>query len=179
MNLDNIRKNAYNDKRKEVKIVLKDRLKQLREERGLTKRELCDQTGISERAYLTYEFVEREPKISVVSKLADFYDVTTDYLLGREPAPNPFADLNLSEDDEKEVIDKYMSLPPEVRACILDVLIQLGNAAQKSQTEVLHEESQEINIIKRAARGNQSESHLTVEEELERIRMEKPEDPDM
>ena len=63
--------------------MIKDNLKKIREEHGLTKRELCEKTGISERAYLTYEFGEREPKIGVIQKLADFYDVTTDYLLGR------------------------------------------------------------------------------------------------
>ncbi len=116
-------------------MELKDTLKQIREKHGLTKRELCEKTGISERAYLTYEFGEREPKISVIQKLADFYGVTTDYLLGREPTPNPFADLNLSEDDEAEVIAKYMSLPPEIRACMLDVLVQLGEAAKKRSDE--------------------------------------------
>ena len=60
--------------------MLKDNLKQIREANGLTKRELCEKTGISERAYLTYEYGEREPKISVIEKLADFYGVTTDYL---------------------------------------------------------------------------------------------------
>lgn len=116
-------------------MELKDTLKQIREKHGLTKRELCEKTGISERAYLTYEFGEREPKISVIQKLADFYGVTTDYLLGREPAPNPFADLNLSEEDEANVVAKYMSLPPEIRACMLDVLVQLGDAAKKRQPE--------------------------------------------
>mgnify|MGYP001349989266 CR=1 FL=1 len=57
--------------------MIKDNLKKIREEHGLTKRELCEKTGISERAYLTYEFGEREPKIGVIQKLADFYDVTT------------------------------------------------------------------------------------------------------
>ena len=116
-------------------MELKDTLKQIREKHGLTKRELCEKTGISERAYLTYEFGEREPKISVIQKLADFYGVTTDYLLGREPAPNPFSDLNLSEEDEANVVAKYMSLPPEIRACMLDVLVQLGDAAKKRQPE--------------------------------------------
>ena len=116
-------------------MELKDTLKQIREKHGLTKRELCEKTGISERAYLTYEFGEREPKISVIQKLADFYGVTTDYLLGREPAPNPFAELNLSEEDEANVVAKYMSLPPEIRACMLDVLVKLGDAAKKRQPE--------------------------------------------
>ena len=116
-------------------MELKDTLKQIREKNGLTKRELCEKTGISERAYLTYEFGEREPKISVIQKLADFYGVTTDYLLGREPAPNPFADLNLSKESEEDVINKYMSLPPEIRACLMDVLVQLGDAAKSRQEQ--------------------------------------------
>lgn len=123
-------------------MALHENLKKIREERKLTKKEVCESTGISERAYLTYEFGEREPKISVIEKLADFYGVTTDYLLGREPAPNPFAELNLSEDDEAEVIAKYMSLPPEIRACMLDVLVQLGEAAKKRQSESVQSTAQ-------------------------------------
>lgn len=124
-------------------MALHENLKKIREERKLTKKEVCESTGISERAYLTYEFGEREPKISVIEKLADFYGVTTDYLLGREPAPNPFADLNLSEDDEAEVIAKYMSLTPEIRACMLDVLIQLGEAAKKRQSDSVQSTARE------------------------------------
>ena len=116
-------------------MELKDNLKYIREKNGLTKRELCEKTGISERAYLTYEFGEREPKISVIAKLADFYGVTTDYLLGREPAPDPFADLNLNKESEEDVIDKYMSLPPNIRACLMDVLLQLADAAKRRKNE--------------------------------------------
>ncbi len=123
-------------------MALHENLKKIREERKLTKKEVCENTGISERAYLTYEFGEREPKISVIEKLADFYGVTTDYLLGREPAPNPFADLDFSEDDEAEVIAKYMSLPPEIRACMLDVLVQLGEAAKKRQNKSVQSTAQ-------------------------------------
>ena len=44
--------------------------------------------------------------------------------------------LNLNEkDDEEEIISKYMSLSPEIRACMLDVLVQLGEAAKKRQTK--------------------------------------------
>ena len=116
-------------------MELKDALKQIREEHGLTKRELCQKTGISERAYLTYEFGERDPKISVIQKLADFYGVTTDRLLGREPAPDPFADLNLDAASEMNVIDKYMSLPPNVRAFLMDVLVKLGEIAKSSREQ--------------------------------------------
>lgn len=147
-------------------MELKDTLKYIREKNGLTKRELCEKTGISERAYLTYEFGEREPKISVIAKLADFYGVTTDYLLGREPAPDPFADLNLNKESEEDVIDKYMSLPPNIRACLMDVLLQLADAAKQRKNE--------------QPDGTQGSSKLsisttlgTIEDEIEKMAMEK------
>lgn len=108
-------------------------LKELRQSRNYTIARLCNLIGMNSNTYAKYEREERDVSTEILSKFADFYGVTTDYLLGREPLPNPFADLNLSEDDEKEVIEKYMSLPPEVRAMMLDVLIQLGDAAKKRQ----------------------------------------------
>ncbi len=146
-------------------MELKDTLKYIREKNGLTKRELCEKTGISERAYLTYEFGEREPKISVIAKLADFYGVTTDYLLGREPAPDPFADLNLNKESEEDVIDKYMSLPPNIRACLMDVLLQLADAAkQRQNTQPDGTQGSKLSV---------STALGTIEDEIEKMAMSK------
>lgn len=147
-------------------MELKDTLKYIREKNGLTKRELCEKTGISERAYLTYEFGEREPKISVIAKLADFYGVTTDYLLGREPAPDPFADLNLNKESEEDVIDKYMSLPPNIRACLMDVLLQLADAAKQRQNAQPEEDTPGSKLSVSTALG-------TIEDEIEKMAMAK------
>ena len=147
-------------------MELKDTLKYIREKNGLTKRELCEKTGISERAYLTYEFAEREPKISVIAKLADFYGVTTDYLLGREPAPDPFADLNLNKESEEDVIDKYMSLPPNIRACLMDVLLQLADAAKQRQNAPSEDNTQCSKLSISTTLG-------TIEDEIEKMAMEK------
>lgn len=147
-------------------MELKDNLKYIREKNGLTKRELCEKTGISERAYLTYEFGEREPKISVIAKLADFYGVTTDYLLGREPAPDPFADLNLNKESEEDVINKYMSLPPNIRACLMDVLLQLADAAKQRQNAPPEDDTQCSKLSVSTALG-------TIEDEIEKMAMSK------
>ena len=160
-------------------MALHDNLKNIREERKITKKELCTKTGISERAYLTYEFGEREPKIGVIAKLADFYGVTTDYLLGREPKapePNPFADMNLDEDDEKEVISKYMSLPPEVRAMMLDVLLQLADAARKRQSDA-ESNSNGGNPIQQSTNQKEDDKYIiqttTVGKEMDRLEAER------
>lgn len=147
-------------------MELKDNLKYIREKNGLTKRELCEKTGISERAYLTYEFGEREPKISVIAKLADFYGVTTDYLLGREPAPDPFANLGLCEESETDVINKYMSLPPNIRACLMDVLLQLADAAKQRQNAQPAEDTQCSKLSISTTLG-------TIEDEIDKMAMSK------
>ena len=119
----------------DMKIKRGQILKELRKEKGLNQIQLAKFIGVSVQAYQKYEYGTAEPTFDSVCKLADFYNVTADYLLGREPAPNPFSDLNLSEEDEANVVAKYMSLPPEIRACMLDVLVQLGDAAKKRQPE--------------------------------------------
>lgn len=114
----------------------KEILKQLRKSRGFsTMQDFCSATGMNFSTYQNYESGKRIPTADILIKLADFYGVTTDYLLGREPLPNPFADLNLSESDEAKVLAKYMSLKPEVRACMLDVLLKLGDATREQKQD--------------------------------------------
>lgn len=117
-------------------MEMKNVLKTLRKTRGYTSaKDFCKAIGISFSTYQNYESGSRVPTVEMLVKIADFYGVTTDYLLGREPAPNPFADLNLSKESEEDVINKYMSLPPEIRACLMDVLVQLGDAAKSRQEQ--------------------------------------------
>ena len=114
----------------------KDVLKALRKSNGFTTmQDFCKASGISFSTYQNYETGKRIPTADMLIKLADFYGVTTDYLLGREPAPDPFADLNLNKESEEDVIDKYMSLPPNIRACLMDVLLQLADAAKQRKNE--------------------------------------------
>ena len=60
------------------------KLKQLRSEKGLSQKEIAKIIGVSVSAYSNYEQGIREPSYDILIKLAKFYDVTTDYLLGLE-----------------------------------------------------------------------------------------------
>lgn len=115
--------------------MIGDTLKELRKGRGLTIAESAKLFGVAGRTYSSYEAGEREPNISLINQFADYYGVTTDYLLGREPAPDPFGEVNLSPEDEQEVFAKYMSLPEDVRAVILGVLVQLADAARARRVQ--------------------------------------------
>jgi transcriptional regulator with XRE-family HTH domain len=59
------------------------RLQKLREQRGMNRKALGECCGLSKNIIGQYERGEREPSASSLEKIADFFDVTTDYLLGR------------------------------------------------------------------------------------------------
>ena len=64
-------------------MKLAERLKELRKERTLRQEQVAVALDISMSAYCHYEQGNREPTASVLYRMADYYDVTTDYLLGR------------------------------------------------------------------------------------------------
>lgn len=59
-----------------------NRLIKLREEMKKTKKEVADALGMPYNTYSNYESNLREPNSAVLIKIADFYNVSTDYLLG-------------------------------------------------------------------------------------------------
>lgn len=64
-----------------------ERLKYLRQQKHLTQYEFARQTGIGRSAIGMYEAGERLPKYSVLCQFADFFHVSTDYLLGKTNVP--------------------------------------------------------------------------------------------
>jgi len=64
-----------------------DRLRELRNINNATQKQLAEVLGIHERNYRRYEAGEVDPSASNVSKLADFFGVSVDYLLGRSDNP--------------------------------------------------------------------------------------------
>lgn len=68
-------------------MVFADRLRALRKKSGLTQDEFSKQTGIGRSAVGMYESGKREPNYTTLSKVARFYHVSTDYLLGRTDTP--------------------------------------------------------------------------------------------
>lgn len=111
---------------------MKEQLQQLRKSRGLTQDDLAEILGISLSSYQKYERDAISPSYETLCKIADFYHVTTDYLLGREPATDPFDMLQLPE-DQKSVMERFASFPNDVRAIILDAIKELAEAAKKRQ----------------------------------------------
>ena len=61
----------------------KERVKRLRKEKRFTQREMSERLGMTMRAYQSYEQGTRYPDFPGLIKLADFFDVSIDYLVGR------------------------------------------------------------------------------------------------
>lgn len=80
-------------------ITLKygDRIALLREKRGLTQEELSTKIGISRAALSHYETNRREPDYETINKIANFFNVTVDYLLGRTDQPQTVLDHDVRE----------------------------------------------------------------------------------
>ena len=64
--------------------TFKERLKELREEAGLTQYELAKKIGATQKAISFWELGLNEPKASYIFELAKTFKVTSDYLLGLE-----------------------------------------------------------------------------------------------
>ncbi|WP_294474086.1 helix-turn-helix transcriptional regulator [uncultured Intestinimonas sp.] len=60
------------------------RLRSLREDHDLTQAKVAALLGIDQRVYSTYETGKRDIPLPHLVTLADYYHVTTDYLLGRD-----------------------------------------------------------------------------------------------
>ena len=64
------------------------RLKELRKQHKLTQRAVAEHLGITEQSYQIYEYGHNNPGLDRLIELADFYDVSLDYLVGRSDNPN-------------------------------------------------------------------------------------------
>ena len=58
------------------------KLRELREQKGVTPKEVAEAIGCTATVYSRYERGEREPDISTLCSLADYFEVSTDTLIG-------------------------------------------------------------------------------------------------
>lgn len=83
------------------RILIGDRLKELREKTKVNQEVVAIAIGISRARYSHYENNHVEPDIELIGKLADYYNVTTDYLLGKSNNPNLVEDAYIDEEIKK------------------------------------------------------------------------------
>ena len=100
-----------------------ENLKKAREAANLTQVQAAKKLGVSDGTYKNYEQGKREPNNEILVKIANLYNVPTDYLLGREIKD---ADTLIAEIEE---------LPQEYQEFVLTFLHMLRDMDKKKKTE--------------------------------------------
>ena len=94
------------------------RLKEIRKSLGLSQKQVCDYIGCSGTVYSRYETGKREPSIGTVLKIAEFYGVSLDYLVGNKE----FEERSLS-DSESELLSVYRKADKRSREDAYQLLV--------------------------------------------------------
>jgi len=84
------------------------RIAKLREQRRLTQEELARHLSISRASLSHYEKNRRMPDYETLNKMADFFDVTVDYLIGRTDDPSP-----VEQNDPVKLFENSLELSDE------------------------------------------------------------------
>lgn len=108
-----------------------NRMKELRQSKGLRQSDVADILGTSQQSYQRYENETGEPNIAALIKLADFYGVTIDYLLGRDAIAPKFEKIEVKqrlaeiEKAEREIMEQYLMLKGEQRELFYQFITDL------------------------------------------------------
>ena len=104
-----------------------DRIKELREEYKITQKQLSEILGVTRTAVSKWEAGENGPNSEILVKLADYFNVSTDYLLGLTETKN--APVKLDKDERSEVDklvwDVISKLTDEQKQLVLALANQL------------------------------------------------------
>lgn len=104
------------------------RLKELRISRGITQEELAKHLNISNSAVGMYEQGRREPNQDMLKKMAEFFNVSVDYLIGGQPNANPTkADLERLK-KIKKLNDLFEKMTPQQQELLISLAENLRGA---------------------------------------------------
>lgn len=118
--------------------MLGDRIRELRLKAGLTQIEFAEIMRVSKGAVGNWETGKREPDYATLQRLADYFHVTTDYLLGRDaPADGgqkekPVDDDGLSE-DERTILELLRQVPDDALPAARRALTAILDALKDKQ----------------------------------------------
>lgn len=87
-----------------------ERLSQLRKEKGLTQEELAKALNMTRSSLSLYEIGKRDPDTDTLKKIADFFNVSTDYLLGQTDIRNQADEITDAVSDDPELAEFWNDL---------------------------------------------------------------------
>lgn len=99
-------------------------LKLLRKEYGISQQILADMMGVSQQSINQYENHSIEPDIALLTQMADYFNTSIDYIVGRTTIRRPIERVEAFHlnQDETTVISQYRMLKPKEQLCIRSML---------------------------------------------------------
>ena len=110
-------------------ILFSQRITDLRLKRGFNKREVSNATGIRYTTYIDYEKGLYAPSSENLDKIAQFYKVSLEYLLGRTDDPETKEQKQTAEDELAEYLEMLRTRPE------MKVLLDTVKGATKEEVE--------------------------------------------
>lgn len=104
-------------------------LKKLREREGITQAEFGRKLNVAPSTVSMWEQGRREPDCEMLKRIADYFNVSADYLLGREDKTNTLSDL------QSALLNKFSMLNGEGQNTLMNVLdgLNLLHASQNQK----------------------------------------------
>lgn len=131
-----------------------ERLKAIRSQKKVTQKEAADALGISPNTYKNYEQGMREPNNEMLCKLADYFQVTTDYLLGREPQTDAMQMLMSQTDVSPEtLVRQFDALPDEWQTIVMTIINAMKETRRARQAMQSRPSIQMRKHLNKAAAG--------------------------
>ena len=125
---------------------IKNTLIFIRESKGYSKKTVSEMTGIPYTTYIKYESGERKDvSMDAIVKLADFYGVSTDYLLGRPNAKPPtdpveeFTNRVQLQEQEQIILKKWLTLDEKKRQAVFDFMVDIVHEYESSAMQSIEQ----------------------------------------
>ena len=108
-------------------------LKLLRTEKGVSQQNVADAIGTDQQSICCYEKGKYEPDIQTLKALADYFDTSVDYIIGRTDIRNRIEKVEkyALNKEESELIDRFREFSPEYKKSHLKMLHALAETYRK------------------------------------------------
>ena len=127
-----------------------ENLKTSRKKSGKTQKEVADSLGVGQSTYKNYECGLREPNGDTIVALANLFGVTTDYLLGRQPAEaledtiKRLAKQYQMTDAQTGIVAAYFYMNEENREKLLEIVRAFADGADAAESKESREKFEKV-----------------------------------
>ncbi len=155
-------------------MKVNETLRKLRESKHLQLADVADAIGMSRQGYNNYEVGSRTPSLDTIVKLAKFYNVSTDYILGVSDLPDNSVvtqdKIKAIDEKAEKLFQSFLQLPDSMKVSIMQ-WIESTISAQSNQTQPNPEPKLSNVIMNICTYDGRRISRYATEEEMEKIKL--------